>query len=290
VIERRIHITGPFDFRRTLGALGVGEIGGDGSWWWASNTSDGVATVQLTEGDGTVVARAWGAGGDALIDRLPDIVGADDETPLRHACGPALGILMKARGVRLGATGDVHGALVKGVLGQVVTTTEARRSLRALMGAHGGIGPGPIPIRAVPSPEILADLGYEELHRFGIERRRAETLVEVSRRAKRLADVISMPRSEAYARLTSIRGIGAWSAAIVMGTAWGDKDAVPVGDYHLPNSVSWALAGEDRGSDDRMLELLEPYRPERRRVLVAIKQAGIHAPRYGPRSAVRRHL
>lgn len=77
---------------------------------------------------------------------------------------------------------------------------------------------------------------------------------------------------------------------MIMGTAWGDTDAVPVGDYHIPNTVAWALAGEDRGSDDRMLELLEPYRPERRRIVLAAKHAGVHAPRYGPKTAVRTHL
>ena len=64
----------------------------------------------------------------------------------------------------------------------------------------------------------------------------------------------------------------------------------PVGDYHLPNTVAWALAGEDRATDERMLELLEPYRPQRRRLVVSIVQSGAHAPRYGPRTPVRRHL
>jgi 3-methyladenine DNA glycosylase/8-oxoguanine DNA glycosylase len=75
-----------------------------------------------------------------------------------------------------------------------------------------------------------------------------------------------------------------------MGSVYGDRDAVITGDYHLPNSVTWALAGEPRGDDGRMLVLLEPYRPFRRRVIVMIKQAGIHAPKYGPRTPIRRHL
>ena len=72
-----------------------------------------------------------------------------------------------------------------------------------------------------------------------------------------------------------------------MGIAWGDHDAVPVGDYNLPNLVSWALAGEPRSDDDRMLELLEPYRGHRRRVLVLLKGSPIKEPRYGPRVALR---
>ena len=69
--------------------------------------------------------------------------------------------------------------------------------------------------------------------------------------------------------------------------ALGDSDAVSVGDYHLPNLVSWALAGEPRGDDDRMLELLEPYRGQRGRVVRLLERGVRHAPRYGPRLALR---
>jgi 3-methyladenine DNA glycosylase/8-oxoguanine DNA glycosylase len=99
-----------------------------------------------------------------------------------------------------------------------------------------------------------------------------------------------MNPDEARSRLLAVRGVGPWTAAHVMGSAYGDRDAVPLGDYHLPNVIAWALAGEDRADDARMVELLEPFRPERRRMVVAIKHARIHAPRFGPRTAVRRHL
>jgi hypothetical protein len=51
--------------------------------------------------------------------------------------------------------------------------------------------------------------------------------------------------------------------------------------------VSWALAGEPRADDARMLELLEPYRGHRGRVIRLIVSAGITAPRYGPRTELR---
>jgi hypothetical protein len=51
--------------------------------------------------------------------------------------------------------------------------------------------------------------------------------------------------------------------------------------------VSWALAGEPRGTDERMLELLEPYRGQRARAIRLLETSGIGAPRYGPRMAPR---
>ena len=62
-----------------------------------------------------------------------------------------------------------------------------------------------------------------------------------------------------------------------------------VGDYHLPNLVGSVLAGERGGDDARMLELLEPYRPHRARVIRLIESAGsaLWGARRGPRGAPR---
>ena len=89
-------------------------------------------------------------------------------------------------------------------------------------------------------------------------------------------------------RLQSIPGIGPWTAAEATRTALGDPDAVSVGDAHLPDLVAWALAGEPRADDARMLELLEPYRGQRARVVRLLEVAGIKIPRFGPRFAPRR--
>jgi 3-methyladenine DNA glycosylase/8-oxoguanine DNA glycosylase len=61
--------------------------------------------------------------------------------------------------------------------------------------------------------------------------------------------------------------VGPWTSARVAMLALGDPDAVFIGDLHLPHLVSSALAGEPRGSDERMLELLEPFRGHRARVV-----------------------
>jgi hypothetical protein len=47
--------------------------------------------------------------------------------------------------------------------------------------------------------------------------------------------------------------------------------------------VTWALAGEARGTDERMLELLEPYRGQRGRVIRLLELSGAGPARRGPR-------
>jgi 3-methyladenine DNA glycosylase/8-oxoguanine DNA glycosylase len=97
-----------------------------------------------------------------------------------------------------------------------------------------------------------------------------------------------MAFADGYARLTAVPGIGPWTAAEVGVRALGDDDAVSVGDFHLKNLVAFALAGEPRGTDDRMLELLEPYRGRRAIVVRLLELSGIRPPRYGPRLSARR--
>ena len=96
-----------------------------------------------------------------------------------------------------------------------------------------------------------------------------------------------MPRDAAYARLTALPGIGPWTAAEVMVRAVGDPDALSVGDFHLPNLVAFALAGEIRGDDARMIELLEPWRGHRARVIRLLEVSGLRPPAFGPRFAPR---
>ena len=72
----------------------------------------------------------------------------------------------------------------------------------------------------------------------------------------------------------------------MLGPVCGDDDAVPVGDYHIPNMVAFNLAGEARADDARMLALLEPFRGQRGRVIRLLGLAGRHAPAFGPRRRI----
>ena len=79
---------------------------------------------------------------------------------------------------------------------------------------------------------------------------------------------------EADRKLRTIPGIGIWTSAEARQRAAGDPDAVSVGDYHLKNVVGWALAGQDRSTDEEMLALLEPFKGHRHRATRLIGLSG----------------
>ncbi len=190
-------------------------------------------------------------------------------------------------GLRTGASGDLYHQLLPTVIAQRITSGEAVRQWAALCRALGEPAPGPLAsLLLPPRPERLAGRPAWWFHPLGIEAKRARALSEVARVATRLWDWVRLPAPEVAAKLQLLRGVGPWTVGSVLGPVCGDDDAVPVGDYHLPNIVAWNLAGEARADDGRMLELLEPYRGQRGRVLRLLALAGHGAPAFGPRRRI----
>jgi 3-methyladenine DNA glycosylase/8-oxoguanine DNA glycosylase len=188
-------------------------------------------------------------------------------------------------GIRIPRSGAVLASLVPAILEQKVTGGEARRAWAGLIRAYGEAAPGPPEwrLRLGPPAATLARLPYYTYHPFGVERRRADLIRRVAARADWFEAVVDLPLPDAYERLTAVPGIGPWTAAEIGVRALGDEDAVSVGDFHLPHLVAFALAREPRGTDARMLELLEPYRGCRARVIRLLELSGVGPPRRGPR-------
>jgi 3-methyladenine DNA glycosylase/8-oxoguanine DNA glycosylase len=239
--------------------------------WRATRTPDGLASQRLRGVGGcSVRVDAWGPGAAWLVERAPALCGALDRPEGFRPDQPLLRHLAHAHpGLRIGRSDAIFETALFVTLEQKIATREAWRNWRLLVRALGEPAPGPsgMDLWAPPPPERVAATPYEVFHRFGIERRRAETLRRLAVVAHRLEETVELALDVAYQRFQAIVGVGPWTAARIAMLALGDADAVFPGDLHLPHLVSSALAGERRGSDERMLELLEPYRGHRARVV-----------------------
>ncbi len=280
----------PLDLGLTLAPLGSGPSlrHEGGAIWRATRTPVGPATIQLQRHNGSVDVRAWGPGAAWAAAHAPVLCGEDDDDTGFVPAHPLVARLHREiRGIRMPKTLAVFESLVPTVILQQVTTEEGRDSYRHLVRALGEAAPGPGGLKLPPPPQVLAGTPYWAFHRFGIERRRAEVIIRAARSVKRLEEIATMDIAGAYRRMLAFPGVGPWTAAKVAMAALGDADAVPVGDYHLPHSVGYAFEGTPRSSDKRMLELLEPYRGHRARVIRLITAAGIAAPRFAPKRPLR---
>jgi 3-methyladenine DNA glycosylase/8-oxoguanine DNA glycosylase len=295
VVERTrtIEIGRPYDLAATLFPLRRGSLDPtmriEGrECWRSSRTPEGAVTLHVVDVGDRVEATAWGPGAEWALEHAPALIGALDDLSAFEPGDDVMRAVWKAhRAVRLTRALDVVRTLIAAVLEQKVVGLEARRAGRRLARLGREAAPGPGDLLLPPDPARLAEMPYFEFHPLGVERRRAEVIRDVCRRAASLEALAEVPFEEASRRLQAIPGIGPWTAAEVVRLSFGDPDAVSVGDYHLPDVVSWALAGEPRGSDERMLELLEPYRGQRGRVQRLLEASHITPPVFGPRAEAR---
>jgi 3-methyladenine DNA glycosylase/8-oxoguanine DNA glycosylase len=292
-LHTTIRLDRPLDLQLTLGMLWRGRrdhtmLVGPGEVCRATRTPMGPATERLRTVGDSLDIEAWGSGAPWCIDHAPALVGESDSDTGFAPRDPVLAELHRRMpGLRIPRTEAVLEAMLPLIIEQKVTGVEARIAYAQLIDAFGEAAPGPLGLRLAPAAPILARTPYWALHPFGIERRRAETLSAAAMLGRRIEEAVAMPLDDARRRLQAVPGVGPWTAAEVALVALGDADAVSLGDYHNPHVVSWALAGEARGDDQRMLELLEPYRGHRGRVLRLLAAAGVGAPRFGPRMPLR---
>ncbi len=293
--RRVVRLPGPIALRRTLRRTAIlgfdpAQRAVDGEVHCAFRTEDGVARVRYAQrGEREVEVEAWGPGAARALEAAPAHLGADDAPETLVTDHPVVAPLAERyRGLRFGRTGRPMEHLVPVIIGQKVTGKGASRSFKELVFRYGEPVPGPGPkLWLMPAPERFRELAYYDFHPLGIERKRAQILLTVTRRAKRIERLAREGQEALERQLMALPGIGPWTTAHVSGAVFGDADAVPVGDYHLPNVVVHALTGRARGDDDEMLALLEPFRPHRGRVLLLLAMGGAPPPKFGPRSKVR---
>ena len=296
-----------YDLAGTLGPLCLGRLDpaarlGATEFLWAVRTPDGPATLHLRRYGSVLEADGHGPGADWAVSQADAVAGLRDDVTGFDALAALDPVVRRAwhvkPGLRLTRTGRLFAHLLPTILAQKVTGKEAAWGYARLVRQLGEPAPGGFTgLLLPPEPAALAGTPYWAYHPFGIEQKRADTVRRVAAAADRLE---TAPDSvTATTRLTAIRGVGVWTAAEAVRLGYGDPDAVSVGDYNIPHHVVYALTGAVRAgsrestvdslseADTRMLELLEPFRGQRARVVQVLLATQPGPPRFGPRMPVR---
>ena len=283
----------PLHLALTIGIhrRGAGDptmVAANGVIWRSSRTPEGVATVALRQGSDVVRVAAWGPGAAWALAQVPALCGADDDASTFDASSHPLVADAHRRhpGLRLGRTGLVFDALAGAIVEQKVTGMQAFAAWRRIVTWYGDRAPGPTPrpMFAPPTAQGWRTVPSWAWHRAGLEPPQSRAIVAAASRASSISRALTAAADgiERDRVLTSLPGVGPWTAAETRIHALGDPDAVSVGDYHLAHEVGFALTGE-RTDDDGMLELLAAWTGHRQRVIRLIGLSGVRESRRGPR-------
>ncbi|MFZ2530337.1 MAG: DNA-3-methyladenine glycosylase 2 family protein [Rhodococcus sp. (in: high G+C Gram-positive bacteria)] len=295
----RIELPWPVDVAQTLRPLQHGSYDPchrrDGHVVWrTSRMGTGPVSYRIEQnGPASARCRAWGPGAEELVAGLPALLGADDDA---SGFAPEHPLLADAHrrlpGLRIPRTGRVFEALVPAVLEQRVHGIAAFASWRRLVTRFGDPAPGPAPrgMAVPPSADRWRRVPSWEFHQANVDPGRGRTVVRCAQFGDSLERLAAEPPERAQHALRTLPGVGVWTAAEVAQRAFGDADALSIGDFHLSSVVGWSLLG--RPLDDAgMVEILEPLRPHRYRVVRLIAETGGYGrvPRRGPRTAITDH-
>ena len=162
-------------------------------------------------------------------------------------------LVTRARGIKPPRYSSLWEALCNSVLFQQVSLKSAMSTMRRLV-AHlsGPVAFGDSLLYPFPTPESYLETDPDILRALGLSTAKVRTLHDVARMllggqltANELA---ALPTPAAMSRLVLLRGIGPWTAAVVMLRGFGRLDVFPAGDSGARRNLR-GLLGDAAGPD-----------------------------------------
>ena len=286
-ISRNITPVAPFDFELTAGYLTYFQgryatdslvdrvyrrlLDLDGQLVLASVSSLG----SLEKPELSVELQGEGLTSDNVevaTDKVAWILGVGQELEPFYASAqgdPAMAaITQRFHGLHMPHTASVFEALVLAVLGQQIATNVARIIRTLLIETYG-------PRQTIdgethyafPRPETLAALRVDDLRGMKLSRRKAEYVHGIACTAlddPEFIEGLHHLDDEAVVRqITSLRGVGNWTAQWLLIRALGRPDALPLGDLALRRVVSRLYFQDEPLNDTQVEEFCRRWSPYR---------------------------
>jgi DNA-3-methyladenine glycosylase II len=158
----------------------------------------------------------------------------------------------------LAPRGDPYRYLVRSILYQQLAGKAAATIERRFKAGFGG---------RVPPPATLAAERDARLRSFGLSRQKAAAVRAVGAAfASGLVSARRIPHlgDEAIVEaVTQIRGVGEWTAHMLLMFALGRPDVLPVGDYGVRKGAQKLYGLRELPKPDALVKIAEPWRPYR---------------------------
>ena len=172
------------------------------------------------------------------------------------------------RGLHLPLAVSTYEALILAILGQQISTHVARMLRTLLIETYGSN-------RQIegetyytfPRPEKVMEVGADGLRAIKFSVRKAEYIIDISSRVASgeldLDGLRHQSSDEAIKMLTSIRGVGPWTAHWLLVRALGHADGFPHGDLALQRTMGLLVNGGVPMSAQDALDYSERWSPYR---------------------------
>jgi DNA-3-methyladenine glycosylase II len=159
---------------------------------------------------------------------------------------------------RRGRPADAYGALLRSIVGQQLSTKAARSIYERLAAQFDGRAPTPAELLAV-DPQVLRDVG--------LSWRKVEYLRDLAAQVEdgtlELDRLAELSDEDVTAELTSVKGLGPWTADMFMIFHLGRPDVLAVGDLGTRSAVRSAYGLDELPGSDELRRIAEPWRPHR---------------------------
>jgi DNA-3-methyladenine glycosylase II len=234
----------------------------DGRYLRALHTSDRIAVVEVRQVNAEEIeVRCTGTTSPELISTVQHMLGTEADLRAWYArvrAIPWLAQLAKRlHGVKPPCYPDLWEAICHGIVFQQLSIGAAGSIMKRLVAAvatpvaHDGVTLYPF-----PRPRALLEAREATLRAAGLSARKAEYLRSAARAALDgtldVRHIERLPTLEAALELSKLRGIGPWSAAVVLLRGLGRLDTFPLKDSGVARSLK-KLSGDPQVDLDAVL-------------------------------------
>ena len=163
-------------------------------------------------------------------------------------------IINKFDDLELISRGDIFFTLIRSIIGQQISVKAASTVWSRFTERVGNI-----------TPENILSVDFEELRSCGLSQRKAEYVIGISEswHEYRSFDWEEMDDGEIIEKLIKLRGVGKWTAEMILIFTLLRPDVFPIGDIGMIRGIEKTYNSGVKMSNDELYAISEKWKPWR---------------------------